>query len=116
MLALGLWGEEEAVKYLIAKGYTLLERNYRFKKVELDIILKKDNIIIAVEVKTRSESKVVTPFFSINKTKQRNLILGINHYVQRFKEPVEVRMDAVSVLIVGDKTHITHVKDAFPAF
>lgn len=35
MLALGLWGEEEALKYLISKGYTLLERNYRFKKWSL---------------------------------------------------------------------------------
>ena len=70
MLSTGLWGEEEAVKFLVSKGYTLLERNYRFKKVEIDIIVRKEHIIIGVEVKTRNNSKVVPAFFAINKAKQ----------------------------------------------
>ena len=111
-----LWGEEEAVKFLVSKGYTLLERNYRFKKVEIDIIVRKEHIIIGVEVKTRNNSKVVPAFFAINKAKQRNLIYGINQYIKRFSEPIEVRMDAISVMNMGGQIQITHLEDAFPAF
>lgn len=116
MLSTGLWGEEEAVKFLVSKGYTLLERNYRFKKVEIDIIVQKEHIIIGVEVKTRNNSKVVPAFFAINKVKQRNLIYGINQYIKRFSEPIEVRMDAISVMNMGGQIQITHLEDAFPAF
>jgi hypothetical protein len=43
-------------------------------------------------------------------------LLGINHYVQKFNEPVEVRMDAVSIIKQGETIKIAHLQDAFPAF
>jgi hypothetical protein len=43
-------------------------------------------------------------------------LLGINHYVQKFNEPVEVRMDAVSIIKQGENIKIAHLEDAFPAF
>jgi Holliday junction resolvase-like predicted endonuclease len=69
-----------------------------------------------VEVKTRSGIIVGTPFHAITREKQRNLLLGINHYVQKFKEPIEVRMDAISVIKQGERINIVHLEDAFPAF
>ena len=48
---LGKTGEQIAVDFLIKKGYEIKERNWRFKKAEIDIIAQKDNFLIAVEVK-----------------------------------------------------------------
>lgn len=115
-LELGRWGEEQAKEYLLKSGYQILEMNYRFKKVEIDIIARKDNRIIAIEVKTRAGILVSTPFHAITREKQRNLLLGINHYVQRFMEPIEVRMDAINVIKQGEEIQIVHLEDAFPAF
>ena len=113
---LGPWGEEMACKHLVAQGYQVLQRNFRFKKSEIDIIVRKDQTIAAVEVKTRAGTLVGSPLHSINKTKQRHLIVGINHYVQLIKEPVEVRMDAIIIIKQGDNITIDHIMDAFPAF
>jgi putative endonuclease len=115
-LEIGRWGEGRAKQHLLQSGYEILEANYRFKKAEIDLIAKKGNLIIAVEVKSRSGIIVGTPFHAINREKQRNLLLGINHYVQRFKEPIEVRMDAISVIKQGEDVNIVHLEDAFPAF
>jgi putative endonuclease len=115
-LELGRWGEDRAKEHLLLSGYEILESNYRFKKAEIDLIARKENVIIAVEVKTRSGIIVGTPFHAITREKQRNLLLGINHYVQKFKEPIEVRMDAISVIKQGERINIVHLEDAFPAF
>jgi putative endonuclease len=115
-LELGRWGEDRAKEHLLQSGYEILESNYRFKKAEIDLIARKGNVIIAVEVKTRSGIIVGTPFHAITREKQRNLLLGINHYVQKFKAPIEVRMDAISVIKQGERINIVHLEDAFPAF
>jgi putative endonuclease len=115
-LELGRWGEDRAKEHLLQSGYEILESNYRFKKAEIDLIARKGNVIIAVEVKTRSGIIVGTPFHAITREKQRNLLLGINHYVQKFKEPIEVRMDAISVIKQGERINIVHLEDAFPGF
>ena len=115
-LEVGGWGEELAKEHLLESGYEILEANYRFKKSEIDLIAKKGNLIVAVEVKTRTGIIVGTPFHAITREKQRNLLLGINHYVQKFNEPVEVRMDAVSIIKQGETITIAHLEDAFPAF
>jgi len=115
-LEVGGWGEELAKEHLLESGYEILEANYRFKKSEIDLIARKGNLIIAVEVKTRTGIIVGTPFHAITREKQRNLLLGINHYVQKFNEPVEVRMDAISIIKLGESIRIAHLEDAFPAF
>ena len=115
-LEVGGWGEELAKEHLLESGYEILEANYRFKKSESDLIAKKGNLIVAVEVKTRTGIIVGTPFHAITREKQRNLLLGINHYVQKFNEPVEVRMDAISIIKLGESIRIAHLEDAFPAF
>ena len=50
---MGLWGENKAVEFLKAKNYTILARNYHSRFGEIDIIARKQNTIIFVEVKTR---------------------------------------------------------------
>jgi len=116
MLETGRWGEEQAANYLINKGYTILARNYRHQKAEIDLIAQSGNWVVAVEVKTRTGKQVELPFHAITKTKQRLLIKAINFYVRSWPNPVEVRMDAISVVQHQQEVVIHHLQDAFPAF
>jgi len=116
MLETGKWGEQQAADYLTDKGYTILTRNYRHQKAEIDLIAQSGNWIIAVEVKTRTGKQMEDPFRAITKTKQRLLIKAINEYVRSWPSPVEVRMDAVSIVHHQNEVFIQHIEDAFPAF
>ena len=58
---LGKKGEQLAVDFLQKKGYTILDRNWRFKKAEVDIIAQKEQILAIVEVKTRSSNYFGNP-------------------------------------------------------
>ena len=78
---LGKTGEQIAVDLLVKKGYEIKERNWRFKKAEIDIIAQKDNFLIAVEVKTRSTDDFGDPQEFL-KPKQKNLlIVAMDEYV-----------------------------------
>jgi putative endonuclease len=116
MLETGKWGEEQAADYLSNKGYTILAQNYRHQKAEIDLIAHKDNLIVVVEVKSRTGKLVGTPLGAITKTKQRLLIKAINFFVRSWPCPVEVRMDAISVVQNQEGVIIEHLEDAFPAF
>ena len=116
MLETGKWGEDQAATFLLPKGYLILKRNYRFQKAEIDIVAQKEKTIVAVEVKTRTGNAVQAPFCAINKTKQRNLIKAIHFFAQQWNTPVEVRMDAISVVKKGEDIIFEHLEDAFPAF
>jgi len=63
-------GEDLALKTLKKRGYKLLERNYRTKFAEADLILEKDQIIVFAEVKSRSDDKFGTPAEAVTSVKQ----------------------------------------------
>ena len=58
---LGITGEAEAAKYLESKGFNILEKNYRYKKAEIDLIARKDKLLVFAEIKTRSSEKFGFP-------------------------------------------------------
>jgi putative endonuclease len=95
---LGKSGEQIAVNLLIEKGYEIKERNWRFKKAEIDIIAQKDNFLIAVEVKTRSTDDFGDPQEFL-KPKQKNLlIVAMDEYVVSKGLDVEVRFDVIGII------------------
>jgi len=110
------WRESHAADFLIKKGYIILAKNYRFKKAEVDLIVQKGGCIIAVEVKTRSTSNVATPTHAINRTKQKNLMMAINRFVESINEPIEVRMDVISILKTESQIKVEHIENAFYPF
>jgi putative endonuclease len=112
---LGNRGEDAAVNYLIEKGYQLLRRNYRYLKAEVDIIAKKDEVIIGVEVKTRTSNYFGNPQNFINQKKIKLLTTALDHYMQESNLDLEVRFDIISV--IGNKSfEIEHIEDAFLFF
>ncbi len=79
--ALGRLGETTAEAFLHGKGYRILERNYRCRLGEVDLIVEKEGTIHFVEVKTRRSVDSVSPLELISKGKQRHISRVAQHYL-----------------------------------
>tara|TARA_R110002073_G_scaffold108336_9_gene243680 strand:- start:110107 stop:110466 length:360 start_codon:yes stop_codon:yes gene_type:complete len=113
---LGKEGEQLAVDYLIKKGYEILERNWRYQKAEVDIIAQKENILAAVEVKTRSSNEFGNPQDFVNPKKIKLLVTAVNEYVNQNDLDVEVRFDIVAITKSETGLEMKHLEDAFLHF
>lgn len=111
--ALGELGEQAAVEYLQKNDYLILERNYRAKKYEIDIIAFKDDEIVIVEVKTRSGNEVIEPEEAVNHKKRQMLIWAANDYIMKHNRQEPVRFDIISIIDNGSGTELHHIRDAF---
>lgn len=110
---LGKEGEALAVDYLLKQGYRIIERNWHFKKAEIDIIAQKEDILCAVEVKTRSTDVFGDPHEFL-KPKQKNLLVSaMNEYVISKDLDVEVRFDVIGIIKNNKEVKIEHLEDAF---
>lgn len=109
----GKQGEEIAVKYLMDKGYEILERNWRNRHKEIDIIAKDGNELVVVEVKTRKSNDYGDPDFAVNKQKQRLLISAANAYIFRNNLDINTRFDIISIVFNNGEPVIDHIEDAF---
>ena len=109
---LGEEGEHLACNYLEKHKYRILERNWRYKHKEIDIIAFKDNEICIVEVKTRS-SDYIAPKESVTIKKQENLIHATSEYIKQNNIDYDIRFDVVEVILNSKQKKITHIKDAF---
>ena len=78
---LGKRGEQLAIDFLVENGYTILEKNFRFLKAEVDIIAKKENTIVAVEVKTRRSNFFGNPQDFVNPKKIKLLVSAMDFFV-----------------------------------
>lgn len=77
---IGKWGEETAVEFLAGRGYTILARNARTPYGEIDVIAKKDDSTLFVEVKTRTSDKMGLPEESITARKRQHMLSAAEHY------------------------------------
>lgn len=109
----GIQGEEQAVKYLIAKGYEIIEQNWRFKRFEIDIITKHGNELVFVEVKTRSSEEFGEPEESVNHKKQRHLLEGANYYIEHYEIDLNCRFDVIAIILNNEQVKINHIESAF---
>lgn len=110
---LGKEGEDAACYYLTQKGYTILRRNFRAGRAEIDIIAQDGDTIVFIEVKTRETDKYGDPEDAVSKAKQKMLTEGAEAYLETLDEPQESRYDIVSVILNQYKTEVTHLEDAF---
>lgn len=111
----GAKGERRAALYLRLHGYRILERNWLFHRKEIDIIAKKGELLVFVEVKSRS-SMSVPPQFSVTGDKRRNLIFASKAYVsQKGIRNVVIRYDIIEVDLKKKLplSGINHYENAF---
>ena len=112
--SLGKWGEDYAAQYLLQKGYSLRERNYRRARGELDIIAEKDGMLIFVEVKTARSTRMGDPITWVNRQKQAQLATVAMHYLQEKEiEDMDCRFDVIGILKQGEDVQIQHIENAF---
>jgi putative endonuclease len=110
----GLIGQNEAEKFLTGKGYRILERNYRVKSGEIDLIARDGEYIVFIEVKTRTNLLYGYPCEAVGGVKQRRIRQTALHYITRHRLSGDFRFDVVEVLKQKDGApEITHLENAF---
>jgi putative endonuclease len=112
--AVGKAGEEAAVQYLCQHGYQILERNYRCRFGEIDLIARDGRTLAFVEVKTRRSQRYGPAATAVTLEKQRHLIKASQVYlIQRKKVNEFCRFDVVTVAMDAQQPRIELIKDAF---
>lgn len=109
----GKKGEQLACKLLKSKGYEILETNWRFSHAEIDIIVKKDDVLIFVEVKTRSSEFFGQPEEFIDAKKEKLIADAASEYMKKVNHEWECRFDFISIILTGPSYQIKHIEDAF---
>lgn len=110
---LGKAGENAAVVYLENNGYLIRHRNWRKGHLELDIVAVKDNELIVVEVKTRSNTQFAQPEDAVDLPKIKRTVRAADTYIKLFQLDIPVRFDIITVVGNKEKLKIEHIKEAF---
>lgn len=109
---IGSEAETLAADYLMKKGYRLLERNFRYGKKEIDLIMKDGQYIVFVEVKARSSVRYGTPAEFVDFKKQQRLISAATYFlVKNGLTETRARFDIVEIYLSSGE--ITHIQNAF---
>jgi len=112
---IGKEGEEEARNYLIQNDYIIFHTNWHFHHYELDIVAMKDDELIVVEVKTRSEGFLIAPEEAVDRGKIRRIVSAADVYVRYFRLNMPVRFDIITLIKSDSGYEIEHIEDAFYA-
>lgn len=114
-VALGKRGEDAAASYLERVGMTIVDRNWRTKSGEIDIVALDGSTLVLCEVKTRKTTAAGTPEESVTPAKQRRYRRLAGAYVQQAGvSPVDVRFDVISILVIAeDRALLRHHRAAF---
>lgn len=113
----GRMGEDMALEYLLQRGYKLLERNWRCRYKEVDLIMKGADGLHIVEVRTRRAPTAVEPEQTVDRWKRRNLEAAANSYLRSAEITDPVHFDIVSIVLdcSGRALRLSHIPDAFLA-
>ena len=125
-LLVGKLGEEAACKYLKKQKYKICERNYRSGRAEIDIIAKKDGLIVFFEIKARSFSAELSepsPYYrpadAVTYEKRKNVVRAAIDYLRNDKGEERARFDVLEIYFAKRsetkyKLHrINHIEGAF---
>jgi putative endonuclease len=109
----GREAEDMAARFLESIGYEIVERNYRYKRSEIDLIVRKDNWLVFVEVKMRSSDAFGYPEEFVDYKKAKNIVYGAEQYTYEKRYEGNVRYDVVAISMKNGEPQIRHFEDAF---
>jgi putative endonuclease len=113
-ISLGKRGEEIAVAYLKGQKYKIIERNYKCKLGEVDIIAKDKKTLSFIEVKTRSSLKYGDPSHVVNKRKQHKISsVALYYIIKNNLQDVDARFDVIAIQLSSEGKRIELIKNAF---
>ncbi len=104
----GQIGEDDALAYLQQHGLTLLERNFRCKGGEIDLVMQVKDTLVFVEVRKRADRGHGGAAASVTPAKQKRLIIAAHIFLQRYKMPPACRFDVIAI----DGNEMSWLKDA----
>lgn len=108
----GAFAEDRAAEYLRRQGYTILERNLKFNKIEIDIIAQKNQMIVFVEVKARSGGHQ-DPVDAVDRKKRAKMTAGADIYLRNLDQLYQYRFDIITLTGNQQDFTIEHYEDAF---
>jgi len=111
-LQAGEAAESLACRYLEQQGLVLVERNYRCRTGEVDLIMRDGDCLVFVEVRSRHNSRYGTPAETITRTKQRRLCRAAAHYLLTHRCNTPCRFDVIAIL---QQQKLEWIRDAFQA-
>lgn len=109
----GKEGENLAAKFLTDKGYQILDRNYRHKRGEIDLIMRLENLLCFVEVKLRSRIDFGQPEDFVSQNQKDLIILTAENYTHEKGWVGDIRFDIIAITEKGANIEVKHFKDAF---
>jgi len=107
-------GEKRACQYFLSQGYEIIEKNWNTKSGELDIIVKKDETLVFVEVKTLPNATPDMLSSVLGKQKQKRIVKTAKHFMLKHRQYSNsyVRFDVI-VLDMQDLPPVYHIENAF---
>lgn len=111
----GRRGEDLAASYLSRLGFEIVDRNYRCKWGEIDIICRRGALVVFVEVRSKSTDRFGTPEESINRTKVSRIRKTAMEYLREKLEgqPIKMRFDLIAITFKERQGNINHIEGAF---
>ncbi|NJD55717.1 MAG: YraN family protein [Nitrospirae bacterium] len=110
---LGRKGEKLAAALCRERGLSVLELNHRTPFGEIDIIARDGDVLVFIEVKTRTGNVYGAPFEAVTRRKQQKIRSVALNYMKRLRTEVPVRFDVISVSMQGGKPFLEYIQDAF---
>lgn len=110
---LGNKGEMLAARFLLDSGFAIREYNWHSGHKEIDLVAQERDVLVFVEVKTRSTDAYGNAEDAVTPDKIRRLILAADAYIKSKKIDLDIRFDIVTVVGTGDNRKIEHIRDAF---
>jgi len=106
----GLAGEEQAIQYLLSRGWHILAHRFRVGHKEIDLVARQGNLVAFVEVKARRGTAFGSPLEAVTGAKRRELVKAARVWVDRHGRPADVyRFDCIAL----SDNKLEHLADAF---
>ncbi|MBX0292708.1 YraN family protein [Hymenobacter sp. HSC-4F20] len=111
---LGSDGEDAALQYLLERGYALVHRNYRYRRAEVDLIVRKGAyLLVFVEVKTRSSAQYGYPEEFVTERKRQLLRIASEQVQEELQWRGDIRFDIIALTPAATGLRVEHFEDAF---
>ena len=110
---IGELGENLAQHYIQKLGYKILDTNWYFGHLELDIVAQDGDELVIVEVKSRNGIRYEHPSEAVTNGKIKRIVEAADGYIQEKDMDLETRFDVITVIFFGQKHELEHFKDAF---
>ena len=110
----GVWGEDLVAEWYVKRGYDIVERNWRCRQGEIDIIASRDSVLVICEVKTRATADFGSPALAVDANKQQRLRRLAAHWLSENPTTrASVRFDVAAVVGPKEDVSLEVIESAF---